>query len=339
MKNLLYISFICLLLTQCKKEEVSTRKFIDEPYFLEIPTGFPVPKIPEDNKLTKYRVALGKKLFFDPILSEDLTISCGSCHFPNKAFSDTSNLSKGVYGRTGIRNSPSLANLAYKNSFFMDGGVPTLELQVIAPIQDHNEMNINILNVIERLKENVEYTRLSKLAYNREPDGFVLTRAISAFERTLISGNSLYDEYINGKLDAFSPSQIRGKNLFFSSKTNCSTCHSGFNFTNNTFESIGLYPSYSDSGRMRVTLNESDRNKFIVPSLRNVEVTAPYMHDGSIQTLEEVVDFFDNGGHNSVNKSSLVRKLYLTDTEKGDLVIFLKSLTDTDFLNNTNHSL
>ena len=209
-----------------------------------------------------------------------------------------------------------------------------MELQVTAPIQDHNEMDINILEVTDRLKAVSEYVRLSKLAYNKEPGPFVITRAISAFERTLISGNSDYDKFKNGNTSALTVSEKRGKDLFFSNRTNCSSCHSGFNFTDNTFQDVGLYQNSNDSGRMRITLDENDRNKFVVPSLRNVEVTEPYMHDGSLATLEEVIDFFNTGGHLSVNKSNLVTALGLTPLEKMDLVNFLKSLTDDEFLNN-----
>lgn len=306
-------------------------------FYMKIPKGFPTPVIPEDNQLTIARVELGKKLFFDPILSRDFSISCATCHHPEKSFSDTVALSKGVFGRKGLRNSPSLANIAYKNQFFMDGGVPTLELQVTAPIQDHNEMDLNILDVVQRLKSEPDYVKLSMQAYNQEPSPYVITRAIASYERTLISGNSSYDQYKNGNETALTHSQKRGMGLFYSARTNCSSCHSGFNFTSNNFENIGLYSLYKDSGRMRVTLNEVDRGKFIVPSLRNVAVTAPYMHDGSMESLEEVIDFFNGGGHTHSNKSYLVKNLSLTNQEKNDLVNFLKSLTDNEFLTKKSH--
>lgn len=305
-------------------------------FYMKIPKGFPAPIIPEDNQLTIARVELGKRLFFDPILSRDFSISCATCHHPEKSFSDTVALSKGVFGRKGLRNSPSLANIAYKNQFFMDGGVPTLELQVTAPIQDHNEMDLNILDVVQRLKSEPDYVKLSKKAYNQEPSPYVVTRSIASYERTLISGNSNYDQYRNGNEMALTHSQKRGMGLFYSTRTNCSSCHSGFNFTTNNFENIGLYSVYKDSGRMRVTLNEVDRGKFIVPSLRNVAVTAPYMHDGSMESLEEVIDFFNDGGEIHTNKNNLVKSLRLTDEEKNDLVNFLKSLTDKEFLINNN---
>lgn len=338
MKSFFYIFILSLIVFSCKKESNFKGKELDKVYVLDLPAGFPMPVIPEDNILTEARVELGKKLFFDPILSKDYSISCASCHHPEKAFSDTVSLSKGVENRKGLRNSPSLANIAYNDFFFKDGGVPTMELQVVAPIQDHNEMDINILDVTERLKRIDDYVRLSKLAYDKEPGPFVITRAISAYERTLISGNSDFDKFNNGNTLALTASEKRGLALFSSNKTNCSSCHSGFNFTNNTFHDVGLYQNYSDSGRMRVTLLETDRNKFAVPSLRNVEVTSPYMHDGSLESLEKVVDFFDSGGHISLNKSNLVKPLNLTHTEKTDLVNFLKSLTDEEFLTNREYT-
>lgn len=317
----------------CKKVELENSfMLVDEPYSLEIPVGFPMPSIPEDNELTKLRVELGKKLFFDPVLSKNRTISCASCHLPSQAFADTNSVSIGVFGRQGLRNSPSLANIAYKPEFFMDGGVPTLEMQSVAPLQDHVEMDNNILEVTEKLKENKDYIQLSKWAYFREIGPFVITRALAAYQRTLISGNSRYDQFVRGDLPGLTSSEERGKDLFFSERTNCGNCHSGFNFTNYSYQNIGLYTNYRDSGRMRITLNEEDRGSFVVPSLRNIELTAPYMHNGSIKTLKEVIDFFDSGGHINPNKSNLVRKLHLNESEKIDLVNFLKSLTDDDFI-------
>lgn len=329
-------SIVFLLIFSSCKKEVMNRGIYDPPYLLKIPYGFSYPNIPNDNKLTEYRVALGKKLFYDKSLSSTGLISCASCHIPEHAFSDTVPLSRGVHGRLGMRNSPSLANVAYKDAFFADGGIPTLELQVLAPIQDENEMDMDFLMAVEKMKENPFYIQYSKIAYNREPDGFVLTRAISSFERTLISGDSKYDKYVKGEVN-LSESESRGEQLFFSSRTNCSSCHSGNTFSNFHYENIGLHQTYSDSGRMRVTLQESDRNKFVTPTLRNIAVTYPYMHDGSLQTLREVIDFFNSGGYPHANKSLLIKPLSLSEQEKIDLESFLRSLTDETFLNNEHH--
>lgn len=318
----------------CKKEDPDYG-LVNKPYVLEYPKGFEPMLFPEGNELTTLRVALGKKLFFDKRLSRDSSVACASCHFQKNAFADFNQLSTGIENRKGFRNSPTLANLGYHPYFFFDGGVPTLELQVLAPIEDVNEMDFSVPAVVERLKDDAAIQELSQLAYGRSFDPFVLTRAISAFERTIISGNSRFDQYYyQGKTSALNASEKRGMDLFFSNKTNCSTCHSGFNFTNYEFKNIGLYDVYVDSGRTRITLNPNDRGKFKTPTLRNIAVTAPYMHDGTMSTLEEVVEHFNSGGKNHVNKDALIKPLNLTATEKTDLVNFLKALTDDDFLNN-----
>ncbi len=306
----------------------------DSPYDLVIPTGFPAIEIPEGNELTVSRVALGKELFFDPILSRDSSVSCGSCHFADKAFSDVVALSKGVEGRLGGRNSPTLANVGYHPYFFKDGGIPTLELQVLAPIDDHAEFDTDVPTLIDRLAKRPHYVEQARKAYGRDMDAFVLTRSISAFERTLVSGNSAYDRYTQGNETALNAEEKRGLDLFTSNRTNCTGCHSGFLLSDFSFKNNGLYASYADTGRMRITLNELDRAKFKVASLRNIEVTGPYMHDGSLSTLEEVVEHYNSGGQPHSNKSELIKPLALNEQEKSDLVSFLKSLTDEEFISN-----
>lgn len=303
------------------------------PFDLQVPIGFPFPDLPEGNELTVARVELGEKLFFEKRLSGDATISCASCHSPHRAFSDTVAISPGVHGIQGFRNSPSLANVAYHPYFFMDGGVPGLEIQVLAPIHDATEMDFDILEAAELLRNEPEYQRLSQLAYGEELSSFVITRAIACYERTLIFGNSPYDRYIQGQVGALTEQQLRGKELFFSAETNCSSCHNGFNFTDYSFQNIGLYEIYDDPGRQRISLNDEDLGKFKVPSLRNIELTAPYMHDGSLNTLDDVVSHFISGGHEHPNKSPLVQDLDLDEDEKDDLIAFLRSLTDDSFQN------
>lgn len=330
MYKIISIGFI-IILASCNKD-VQIPEYTDE-YILDIPAGFPEPNIPNDNQLTKTRVMLGKMLFYDPILSRDSTISCSHCHHPEKAFTDGLPISKGIEDRLGIRNAPALQNLAYQNSFMRDGGVPTIELQVLAPVEDHNEMDFNILHAAERVAKNPLYTNLSKIAYNRTPDPYVITRALAAFERTLISGYSRYDDYMyrNGTLTG---SELRGKDLFFSDSLNCSACHSGFNFTNGTFQNNGLYLNYNDPGRQRITTDTADNGKFRVPSLRNIGYTAPYMHDGSKQTLEEVVNHYASGGQNHPLKSNLIKPFTLNQYDKQALIDFLNSLNDSKFVNN-----
>ncbi len=297
---------------------------------MQIPEGFPSISFPEDNKFAVERWQLGKRLFYDPIMSVNNSKSCASCHLAQNAFSDTLALSLGVNNIVGRSNAPTLTNIGYHPYFTRAGGVPTLEMQILVPIQEHDEFNTNILDIVEKLKKDSSYTQAARLTYNREIDPFVITRAIATFERSIISGNSDYDK------NKLTGSALNGKKLFMSNKTNCSQCHSGFNFTNYAFENNGLYQNYADSGRMRLTHLESDRAKFKVPTLRNADLTAPYMHDGSMKTLQEVVAHYNQGGQIHANKSTLIKPLGLTSDEQADIVAFLKTLTDYTFINNQN---
>lgn len=281
------------------------------------------------------RWELGKKLFYDPVLSVDSTVSCGSCHKANLAFSDDQAFSPGVEDRPGTRNVPPLTNLAYYPYFTREGGVPTLEMQILVPIQEENEFDHNIVYISEKLMADEEYVRMSYAAYDRPPDHFVITRALSMFERLLISGNSPYDQWrYQGDEAALSTAQLRGKDLFFSERSQCFQCHDGINLTTHAFTNNGLYEEYPDPGRQRLTGLESDRARFKVPTLRNIALTAPYMHDGSMGSLAEVVEHYSGGGANHPNKSSLIQPLNLTPSEKSDLVAFLESLTDLEFVSN-----
>ncbi len=321
---------ISLFFFSCEKE-----KFVlpEEP-LLAVPVGFPAPIFPEGNELTAARWELGKRLFFDPIMSKDGTVSCASCHLPEQAFTDGKQVSQGVEGRAGFRNAPTLANVAYHPYYTREGGVPTLEMQILVPIQEHAEFDMNILEIAELLAADSSYVQQSQTAYGRIPDAFVITRSIACFERTILSGNSPYDRFSNGKNSALTDAEKRGMELFFSQELACAECHSGFNFTGYSFENNGLYDTYADPGRFRLTGKEGDRALFKVPSLRNVGVTAPYMHDGSMQTLEAVVAHYNSGGKNHPHKSHLVKQLGLNQKEKDDLVAFLKALTDPHFLEN-----
>lgn len=333
------IGSILTLFLACRKEEEPPVQPETDDYTLLVPAGFPMPDIPADNALTKSRVALGRRLFYDPALSKDSTRSCGSCHFPRLAFSDSMAVSFGIENRPGTRNTPSLANVAYQNRLLREGGIPTLEMQILVPIQEHNEFDFNIVLVAERLQRMPEYVALAEKAYGRTPDAFVITRSIAAFERTLLSGDSPYDQFtFQGKPFALSASAKRGLDLFQSERLSCSKCHEGFLFTNQDYANNGLYEVYPDSGRMRLTGLESDRAVFKVPSLRNVALTAPYMHDGSLPTLEAVVDHYQTGGMPHPNKSPLLKPFTLSTQERADLVAFLHSLTDQKFINNPEFS-
>jgi cytochrome c peroxidase len=304
-------------------------------YILQIPAGFPAPPIPSDNALTQSRVALGRRLFFDPVLSADSTRACASCHTPWLAFSDSTPVSLGIEGRRGARNAPSLANVAYQQRLMREGGVPTLEMQVLAPIQEHQEFDFNIVLAGERLARIPVYVQMAEKAYGRPPDAFVITRALAAFERTLLSGNAPFDQWqYQGKKQALSAAARRGYVLFRSERLQCTQCHSGFLFTSQGYANTGLYEVYPDSGRYRSTLLERDRAVFKIPSLRNITRTAPYMHDGSLPTLEAVLDHYQSGGKNHPNKSPVLKPFRLSTREKQDLLAFLHSLTDTSFINN-----
>lgn len=318
------------ILYGCEKDNVNVASHSNN---FELPKGFPAISFPEDNAYTKARWELGKKLFYDNILSIDNSISCGSCHKASLAFSDDIALSDGVKNRPGTRNAPTLANVAYHPYYTREGGVPTLEMQVLVPIQEHNEFAFNIVKAGERLAMDSQYVAMSKEAYNRVPDYYVITRAIANFERTLISGNSSYDKYTyQSQNGALNETEKAGMELFYSERTNCSSCHSGFNFSNYAFENNGLYESYKDEGRMRLTNKAKDEALFKVPTLRNIALTAPYMHDGSIMTLNEVIEHYNQGGKQHKHKSKLIKPLNLTEQEKRQLVVFLESLTDQQFI-------
>ena len=325
MKNVICFFYVLLLLGCQKADDVSS--------LIPTPEHFPSISYPANNQLTAKRLALGKKLFFDPQLSLDSTISCASCHLPEYAFSDTIPLSKGVNGALGSRNAPSLLNVAYVPYFNKDGGVKKLDLFALVPIEDHNEMAISALTLTDRLASNTELQAEAQAAYNRPLDPFVMTRSLGLYVRSLISGDSKYDAYLKDSL-SLSAAEERGRVLFHSEKTNCSQCHEGKFFTNHQFENNGTKEIYTDQGRKLVTSKETDRAKFKVASLRNVAVTGPYMHDGSYDSLEKIVDNYNKGGYDYINKSPLIRPLGLDIQEKVDLIAFLQTLTDKRYADN-----
>ena len=324
---------IPLFWVACKKDAPIQKQEIGLESII-IPDGFPPIEFPADNAFTKERWLLGKALFYEKQLSLDSSVSCASCHSQQFGFSDNVALSKGFKQRLGNRNSPSIINVAYHPYFTREGGVPSLEMQVLVPIQEHNEFNNNILDIAKRLSSNQNLQNLSYLAYNRPLDFYVIPRALATFERSLISGNSKFDQYKKGTISLTEEEQ-KGMNLFFSDRTNCSDCHSGFNFTNYQFENNGLYETYNDPGRKRLTGLDSDLAKFKVPSLRNIDVTAPYMYDGSLPDLEAVINHYNSGGKQHPNKSEKIKSLQLSQDEKKQIIAFLKTLTDVSFLNQT----
>ena len=323
----LILSFLIWLVSSCQTDyEIPVGE--DRPYQLSIPEGFPAPDIPPGKELTVNKVELGKQLFFDKRLSADNTISCGTCHIPSKAFADNNDIGKGIEGRKGFRNVPSQANIAYHPYFLKDGGATSLEAQVLVPLKDHNEMDFSLEQAAERLSGDPVYEEYSLKSFGKKFDAEVLIEAIAAFERTLISGNSKFDQYKRG-LGDLNDSEKKGMQIF---NLNCASCHSNFDFTDYSFQNNGLYLNYEDKGRGRITLNPEDDGKFKVPSLRNVAVTAPFMHNGSLKSLEEVVNHYNVGGKPHPNKSKLIKPLNLSVEEQKDLINFLHTLTDPLFL-------
>ena len=296
---------------------------------LNLPPHFPLPNIPDDNYPTAERIALGKKLFYDPILSRDSTVSCASCHHQSLAFADSVPKSFGIEHLMVDRNAPTLTNVAYQPILLSDAGVPTLEMQILVPVQEHREFDFNIVAAGKRVEQHPEYARLCAEAYPEKPSYFAITRAIACFERTLTSGSSPYDAYLQGDKKALSPAAKRGLKLFH--KLECNACHSGLQFTNYSLANIGLYEHYADSGRARQTELAADRGAFKVPTLRNIALTAPYMHDGSLPTLEAVLAHKATGGLDHPNKSPLLKPFELSAKQQQDLLAFLHALTDVAF--------
>lgn len=282
---------------------------------------------------------LGELLFFDPILSSDSTISCASCHKPEFAFADNSPVSIGVGGKKGDRNTPSAMNLSARVFQFWDGRAETLEEQALGPIENPVEMNLPLSEVVKRLYRHKQYTNFFMKIYGKQPNRDNIALAIADYERTLETSNTVFDDYMKGRdTTQFSTSAKRGQNLF-NNKAKCFDCHFGPDFTGDQFRNIGIFngKDLNDSGRFIVTRKPSDIGKFKTPGLRNVAVTAPYMHNGMHKTLREVIDYYDMPDKfisNSVNRDTLLSKpLNLTEQEKKDLENFLLTLTDRRFLN------
>lgn len=282
------------------------------------------------------RAELGRKLFFDPILSSDRTISCASCHKPEFAFADNAPVSKGVGGALGTRNTPSVMNSTARVSFFWDGRARSLEEQARFPIENPVEMNLPIEQALERLNADPYYSAEFQRLYGGPATVKSLGSALAAFQKTLETTNSPYDRYQLGDDDALSPAAKRGR-LLFIDKANCATCHAGEDFTSDRFENIGLYngKELNDRGRGAITGLPQDDGMFKVPGLRNVALTAPYMHNGMFATLREVVEYYNDPDRfvsDSINRDAKLDKpLGLTEDEIDDIVAFLESLTDDRF--------
>jgi cytochrome c peroxidase len=299
---------------------------------LIIPLGLdrnmPVPK---DNPITPEKIALGKRLFNDRRLSSDETVSCETCHDPQHAFSDQRMAALGIYGRHGTRRVPRLINRGYGLAFFWDGRASSLEEQALQPIANPNEMGMTVDEAVQRIKADPSYRRDFKRAFKSRPNSQNVAQALASYVRSLLSGNSAYDRYVNGDPTALSAGQQRGLELF-RGKANCIACHSGPNFTDEKFHNTGIGwrgNSFDDDGRFAVTHNEADRGAFKTPTLRDVADSAPYTHQGRLSTLKDLMDFYDAGGNPNPNLDPQLHPLHLSEQEKKDVIDFLGALNGT----------
>ncbi len=292
----------------------------------------------QQQKTIRTKAELGKMLFSEKLLSLDSSISCASCHIPSRGFADSIAFSNGISNTPTLRNTPSVLNMKNRPYFFWDGRAKTLEQQSLMPIEHPHEMALPITQAIDRLNQHPLYISLFKKIFNSTATKQNLAAAFAAYEKTLETSNSLFDKWSNNEAGKKWTKQMeRGRALFVSEKTHCFDCHFKEDFTADEFRNIGLFDgqSLNDSGRFLVTQNKNDIGKFKTPGLRNVAITAPYMHNGMFKTLEEVIDYYNNPKlvvANPINIDPLLEKpLHLTKQEKADLVVFLKTLTDVAF--------
>ncbi len=305
-------------------------------YEFAVPEGWPRPEYNfKKNPLSEKKIALGRQLFYDPILSKDSTISCNSCHLQYTAFTHIDHpLSHGIAGRIGTRNSPALMNLAWGKSFMWDGAVNHLDVQALAPISNTLEMDEDIANVVHKLQRSAAYRKQFYEAFGDSVvTGEHVLKSISQFMLTLVSANSKYDRVKRGA-DTFNSREANGYKLF---KQHCAECHTEPLFTNQKFENNGLPvdTSLNDIGHMKISHNAADSLKFKVPTLRNIEFSAPYMHDGRFKNLSQVINYYIMGVQQSPTLNPLLRKgIYLTSNEKVEIIAFLLTLSDKEFLFN-----
>lgn len=310
------------------------------PVYFDIPKNWPKPHYDfKNNPLTEEGFQLGRHLFYDPLLSKDGTISCSSCHLQATGFTHVDHdLSHGIDGKIGVRNSLTLQNLAWSKTFMWDGGINHLDVQAIAPITSDVEMNETLENVVTKLQQSEKYTSLFEKAFgSKKITGQLTLKALSQFVVSLKTTNSKYDNVMQKKA-TFSEMEQKGYKLF---KKNCASCHIEPLFTSDSFKNNGLPKDavLNDLGRMKITQNPKDSLHFKVPTLRNIEFTFPYMHDGRFKTLSEVVKHYNSGIQQSRTLSKELKKpLDLSDNERTEIIAFLKTLSDKEFLFNSRYS-
>ena len=309
------------------------------PIYFEIPKGWPKPHYDfSKNPLTEEGFQLGRKLFYDPILSRDSTISCSSCHLQATGFTHVDHsLSHGIDGKIGTRNSMTLMNLAWSKSFMWDGGVNHIDVQALNPITNPVEMDETLEHVVQQLQKSEKYQQLFENAFgDSKITGQRLLKALTQFELLLVSSNSKYDKVLR-KEAVFTEQEQKGYKLF---KTNCASCHNEPLFTNDKFENNGLAidTTLNDIGRIKITNKKEDYLRFKVPTLRNIQFTFPYMHDGRFKTLTEVIKHYNSISNSTFLPKELSKPMNLSDNDRVDLVAFLKTLTDNEFLFNKRFS-
>jgi cytochrome c peroxidase len=290
-----------------------------------VPKGLPKVKHPTNNPPSDAKIALGKQLYFDPRMSLDSTISCASCHDPKKGWSNGDAVATGVNSLKGGRSAPTIINSAYGKLQFWDGRAAHLEEQALGPIQNPIEMTMTLDKVVERLGAIPGYKQQFQDVFGTDVTSEGIALAIAAYERTILSGDAPYDRFKAGDTSALSESAQRGLKLF-TGKGHCSACHAGPNFTDNAFHNLGvnITKEKPDLGRSEISNLEGDRGAFKTPTLREIARTAPYMHDGSLATLEDVVEYYNKGCTPNPQLDEELFPLKLTAEEKADLVQFLK---------------
>lgn len=342
MKRIIYILLLASLsfyLHNCQNIDTTNSPYKVEDYS-KPPEGFPPIPFPKENPYSHEKELLGRYLFFDKIFHKDSLLSCASCHNPRFAFAGNIPNPIGGSGISLSRNAISLVNVAYRTTLGWDGSPISLEEAIYHDFFSPNFFNNDSNEIFNRLVRHPHYPSMFENAFGKgsKPYPYLAAKAIATFVRTLVSGNSLFDNYLRGNQNSLNPLAKKGKELFYSERIGCSKCHSGFLLTDEKFHNTGTTTHYFDFGLFYLTGENSDRGKFKTPSLRNVALTAPYLHDGSFSTLEEIIENYNRGGLPYFNKDTLMKPLNLTSEEKKALIEFLKSLSDTAFINSPRFS-